>query len=99
MKAEKLKLYVDDCGPLAGCKDIGVVFSLKPHGSGRSYFAKGKASEVCPLITKADSIVGSEIEFSEIYPNHKNSKCSSRKVFDIFPAESDIHNKSMKKGT
>ena len=81
--AQEIVVNPDDCGPLAGCGEIGVGFSLHPHDSGKGYFTKGKASEICPKVMKASSLIGYETTYSKLYPSADDPKCSGRKVFII----------------
>ncbi len=80
--AQNIEVEVDDCGPLDR-EGLGVVFSLKPHGSGKSYFAKGNAFELCPELLSAKRVIG----YAEPYcKNHKpidERECEHRKVFVI----------------
>ncbi|MDP5460493.1 hypothetical protein [Alishewanella sp. SMS8] len=80
--ANQLKVEVDDCGPLAR-GELGVVFSLKPHGIGKSYFTKGSANDVCPKLTSAKYVVG---YIEDLCKNHKprnNQECGVLQVFVI----------------
>jgi hypothetical protein len=78
----QIKIEVDDCGPLARDK-LGVVFSLKPHGNGKSYFANGSAYELCPKLTSAKYVKGYEEDLCKNYkPRHKK-ECGVQKVFVI----------------
>jgi hypothetical protein len=79
---KEITIEVDDCGPL-GRGSLGVVFSLKPHGSGKSYFAEGKASVVCPKLTTAIKVVGYEEDYCLKHKPLYIDECSYRKVFVI----------------
>ena len=80
--AKDIKIVVDDCGPLAR-GELGVVFSLAPRVSGKSYFAKGKAMEICPKLVNAKYVVGFEEEYCKNHMPRHPSECGNRKVFVI----------------
>ena len=80
--AKELKVEVDDCGPLAR-GELGVVFSLKPHGKGKGYFAKGSAYEVCPKLTKAKYVIGYEEDYCKNHKPFDKNECGVIKVFVI----------------
>jgi hypothetical protein len=80
--AKDIKVVVDDCGPLAR-GELGVVFSLAPHGSGKGYFAKGKAMETCPKLVNAKYVVGYEEDYCKNYKPYHPSECGNLKVFVI----------------
>ncbi|WP_133468926.1 hypothetical protein [Paraglaciecola marina] len=79
---QDIEIEVDDCGPL-GRGELGVVFSLKPHGSGVSYFAKGPAMEVCMNLTRAKRVIGYEEPYCKNYQPVHPQECSYIKVFVI----------------
>ncbi|TLU61888.1 hypothetical protein FE810_13815 [Thalassotalea litorea] len=78
----QIKVEVDDCGPLAR-DELGVVFSLKPHGEGKSYFADGTANELCPKLTSAKYILGYEEDLCKNYKPRNEKECGAVKVFVI----------------
>ncbi|WP_445361306.1 hypothetical protein ACJJIL_04930 [Microbulbifer sp. EKSA005] len=80
--AKDIEIEVDDCGPLAR-GELGVVFSLKPHGSGISYFAKGPAMEVCTNLTKAKRVIGYVEPYCKNFEPIHPKECDHRKVFVI----------------
>ncbi len=80
--AQDIEIEVDDCGPL-GRGELGVVFSLKPHGSGVSYFAKGPAMEVCTKLIKAKRVIGYEEPYCKNYEPVHPKECEHIKVFVI----------------
>lgn len=80
--AEDISVQVDDCGPLAR-GELGVVFSLKPHGSGKAYFTKGNASDLCPLLVTAQEVIGYVEGYCENYKPRVEKECSYIKVFVI----------------
>lgn len=77
-----LKIEVDDCGPLARGK-LGVVFSSKPHGSGKSYFTEGSAYELCPKLTSSKYVIGYEEDICTNYKPRNKQECGVVKVFVI----------------
>ena len=80
--AEQLRVEVDDCGPLAR-DELGAVFSLKPHGSGKSYFAKGSANDVCPKLTSAKYVVGFVEDLCKNHKPRNKHECGVLQVFVI----------------
>ena len=80
--ASEIKVQIADCGPLAR-ENLGVVFSLKPHGSGKAYFAKGRASEVCPKLTAAKYVIGYEEDYCDNHRPLYEKECGVKKVFVI----------------
>jgi len=80
--AQDIEIEVDDCGPL-GRGELGVVFSLKPHGSGISYFAKGPAMEVCTKLTTAKRVIGYEEPYCKNHEPMHPKECEHRKVFVV----------------
>ena len=80
--AQDIEIEVDDCGPL-GRGELGVVFSLKRHGSGILYFAKGPVMEVCTNLTKAKRVIGYEEPYCKNYEPIHPKECSHIKVFVI----------------
>lgn len=80
--AQDIKIEVDDCGPLAR-GELAVVFSTKPHGSGKSYFAKGPLVEVCTKLTEAKYVIGYEEPYCENHKPFDLKECKHRKVFVI----------------
>lgn len=80
--AQEMEIEVDDCGPL-GRGEFGVVFSLKPHGSGVSYFAKGPAMEVCGKLTTAKRVIGYEEPYCKNHEPMYPIECDHFMVFVI----------------
>ena len=80
--AEDIQIEVDDCGPLAR-GELGVVFSLKPHGSGITYFAKGPVAEVCTKLTTAKRVIGYEEPYCKNHKPVHPQECDHIKVFVI----------------
>lgn len=80
--AQDIEVEVDDCGPLAR-EGLGVAFSLKPHGSGQSYFAKGSAMEICPKLVTAKRVIGYEEPYCKNYKPAHARECEHIKVFVI----------------
>ena len=80
--AEQLKVEVADCGPLAR-GELGAAFSLKPHGFGKSYFAKGSANDVCPKLTSAKYVVGFVEDLCKNHKPRSKQECGVLQIFVI----------------
>lgn len=80
--ARGLKLSIDDCGPLAR-DELGVVFTARLHGTTKTYFAKGVASEVCPKLDKANYVIGVEEPYCKNFKPLSPKECGTLKVFVI----------------
>ena len=80
--AAQLKVQVDDCGPLAR-DELGVVFSLKPYGHGKTYFSLGSAYQFCPKLTSAKYVLGYAEDLCKNYKPRNKNECGVLKVFVI----------------
>lgn len=80
--ANTIEVEIDDCGPL-GREELGVVFSLKPHGSGISYFAAGNATDICPKLVAAKRVIGYEEPYCKNHKPINIQECEYIKVFVI----------------
>ena len=76
-----------DCGPKAGLGEYGVVFSGYEGGVYRSYFAKGTASQLCPLIVELPEIVGRVEKACLPYDEGIALECIDANVIDLNLAE------------
>lgn len=71
------------CGPKAGLGEYGVVFSGHENGVYRSYFARGKATQLCPLILERPEISGRVAKACLPYDEGIELDCINANVIEL----------------
>ena len=69
-----------DCGPIAREK-FGVVFSAFYNNVRQTYFVKGSASTICPIVMNADILSGTVYDLCQNYTPPDKNECGWVKEF------------------
>ena len=86
--AEKIMIKPDDCGPLAR-NEYGLVFYVLSNDKKQTYFAKGKANDLCPKILSSDGVIGYEFNLCEENDLFTKEECSTIKGFVVLGYKND----------
>ena len=69
-----------DCGPLSR-EEFGVVFTALRNNERRTYFVKGRASNICPKIMETKVLAGRVSDLCENYTPEDQNECIEIKEF------------------
>ena len=86
--AEKIAIKANDCGPLAR-GELGVVFHTLDNGKRQTYFAKGKAHDICPKIMNSITVTGYELGLCERNKPETPNECFTIKEFVILSYQNE----------